>query len=589
MYSPLDRKTGNCKLQHQGKRFIRHFRPSNQQGEQELELEQEQKNQGVNCENCDNQYSSQPSHHSREYALYTLLSPSEQERTMSPHHVHNHTDAQNRRHNHTHDEYRSHSNHNKQWRPSLSSSASSTTSPTMQVVILGGSFTGLSVAVALSRDLPRQATQIILVEPKSYLEVRWQTIRAMFDDSTADHTTVPLSKVLGNTPTVTHVKACATEIGIDSVTLDDGYVIPFDVLMIATGAVHHKFSVLTPTEGVQRNMGGDGEDGDNLEKDNVVTKMKEDIGKDMEGMGEEVDKAMARRRKYLGEYGEFILSLETIIIEGGGPVGPELSIELATFSINRGKPVRIILTDTRSELAPSHNRSFNMKLEKKLSSLNIELFLNTELRPHPTSNNMYNLICNSSTKKIHADFVIHADNIVPVVPIFEDDATVGGRLRDGWIKTDANGRVLDTRGNIFAGGDCCDWIAKSGENTLSNRFIYAHNIRLTVEAFACMKPLAAIDGRLKKVNTERNVGGLGGLISANVGNGQGGGAGGGGRKSLDSNGIFGGNVWRDSSGNISRNVNVGRSGSGGAFGGFVLPWMKNRNGFLERAKKDIGW
>lgn len=68
-----------------------------------------------------------------------------------------------------------------------------------------------------------------------------------------------------------------------------------------------------------------------------------------------------------------------------------------------------------------------------------------------------------------------------------------------------------------------------------------------------MKHLASIDIILMEVNTEGKFGALGGLISINVGNGQGNGkeegAGGGGRKIIKCYGIFIGSVWLDTCAN----------------------------------------
>lgn len=381
----------------------------------------------------------------------------------------------------------------------------------MHVVIIGGSFSGLSVAVTLARDPPRHDIAITLVEPKAYLEIRWETIRAMFDETVAQNCLVSLSKIIAGLPKpVHHVRARAIAIGIDRVELDDGLSLPFDVLLMATGAVN-KFSVLTPHM-------APGATSDAAEDD-----------------------AMAARRKQLRETGEAILSADSILVIGGGPIGTELAAEAASYAQRRGRKLQITLVDARDNLVPTHPRSVGSKLEKRLTALGVDVILGERV----TQLNDGTWRADRTSRILSPEVVLLANGIAPSAPdLFGDNKAA---VRDGWVRTDAFGRVLDTRGNIFAAGDCCDWKTKSGENTLSNRNVYAHNIRVSVDAFATMKPLAAIDGRLRRVSTERNL-------------------------SIVTSGPRGG-VAALSVGSIS----------------LPLPWMKNRTMFLDKAKKEIGW
>lgn len=378
----------------------------------------------------------------------------------------------------------------------------------MNVVILGGSFSGLSIGVTLSKTPSRRDLVITLVEPKPYLEVRWATIRSMFEESVSKGSTVALSKILSPHRTIRHVRARATSISIDSVLLDDGQLLYFDVLVVATGSVTG-MQALTPhlTPG---------------------THLKE-------------TEAIQARRRFLRDTGESILSAKSVLVIGGGPVGTELAADIAAYGKRRGRAIIVTLVDSKDRLIPGYSRSAGERLEEKLSALSVTVILNQ--RAEMLEDGTWAL--KGSGKPLKADVVLHATGVGPSAPdIFGENAEC---IRDGWIRTDAYGRVFGTRGNIFAAGDCCDWKAKSGENTLSNRHVYAHNIRVTLEALIASRGLASVDSRLKRISTERSLA----VVTSGPKDG----------------------------------VAALPLGSLTLF----LPWMKNRGMFLSKAKKEIGW
>lgn len=339
-------------------------------------------------------------------------------------------------------------------------------SPVMHVVILGGSFSGLSVAVTLAKNPPKDRTRITLIEPKSYLEVRWATIRSMFDSSVCDASTVPLSKILSeHSATITHVRAVARSVALDTITLDDGRQLPYDVLLVSTGAVTN-FSPLTPhlTPGTDLPYG----------------------------------EALVQRRKFLKETGDSILDASSILVIGGGPVGTEIAADMASYAMKRGRELKVTLVDANDKLMPGYPRSIAQKLREKLSVLNVRVILGHHAVPHIVDDEVQYWKLKETGKKLDADFAVTATGVKPCTTnLFGDNSE---STRDGWVKTDRFGRVIGWRGDVFAAGDCCDWSAKSGENTLANRNVYAHNIRLTVEAIANNRALASIDSRLKRVS-----------------------------------------------------------------------------------------
>lgn len=379
----------------------------------------------------------------------------------------------------------------------------------VNVVILGGSFTGLSVAVTLAKNPPRDASIITIVEPKSYLEVRWATIRSLFDEETCNNSTISLSKILSSHPMIRHVRARATAVEMDAVRLDDNRSLLYDVLLVATGAIH-SFSVLTP----HLSPGTLLPPGDALES----------------------------RRRFLKETGDAILKCRSITVIGGGPVGTELAADIAAYGRSRGRIVHVTLVDNKDKLMPDYPRSVSQKLREKLLKLDVRLILGQ--RAEQCEDGSWILV--ESGEKLDGEMTIKTTGVAPSAKgIFSSDSV---SVRDGWVRTDRFGRVVGCRGDVFAGGDCCDWSAKSGENTLANRNALSHNLRLTAEAIANCRALASIDSRLKRVSVSHRPPAI--VASAP------------------------------------------RDGENGSPFAALSPswwWMKNRGIMLAKAQKEVGW
>lgn len=379
----------------------------------------------------------------------------------------------------------------------------------VNIVILGGSFTGLSVAVTLAKNPPRDASVITIVEPKSYLEVRWATIRSLFDEETCNNSTISLSKILSSHPMIRHVRARAVAVEMDAVRLDDNRNLPYDVLLVATGAVH-SFTVLTP----HLSPGTLLPPGDALES----------------------------RRRFLRETGDSILKCRAITVIGGGPVGTELAADIAAYGRARGRIIHVTLIDNKDKLMPDYPRSVSQKLREKLVKLDVRLILGQ--RAEECDDGSW--VLTESGEKLDGDMIIKTTGVAPSAKgIFGADSV---SVRDGWVRTDRFGRVNGCRGDVFAGGDCCDWSAKSGENTLANRNALAHNLRLTAEAIANCRALASIDSRLKRVSISHRPPAI--VASAP------------------------------------------RDGENGSPFAALSPswwWMKNRGIMLAKAQKEIGW
>lgn len=366
----------------------------------------------------------------------------------------------------------------------------------MRVVIIGGGLAGLSVLTTLARGGSKQYDlQLTLVEPKTYLEIRWASIRAMFDEAIAKAATIPLTQILAPHANATHVQARAIRIEVDDVQLDNGQSVGYDVCLVATGAETSE-TILTPHLATQDNVDEEGMDdeGDGDEEEKEKGKEEERRkGKKREDMTGHMPLSIEERREQLRAYGSALTAAESVLVVGGGPIGAELAADVAAYGQRSGRSPLVTLVQAGSTLVPAFAGRTGSALRQRLSELSVNVHVGqrarrqedgswvTESNPHDTLN---------------SDAVFVATGVTPATrSLFSADAYAA--VRDGWVRTDHYGRVPGFKGRVFAHGDCCDAEPKSGVATLSNRKVFANNIRATLDAiYAGVQP-AAVEGRLK--------------------------------------------------------------------------------------------
>ncbi|KAJ8605440.1 hypothetical protein CTAYLR_003324 [Chrysophaeum taylorii] len=95
------------------------------------------------------------------------------------------------------------------------------------VVVLGGSFAGLQVALELSGRV-----EVVLVDPRDYWEFTPSIHTALCGDRDPSQLLTPLDGFLAK---VKFVQAAATRVGEKSVFLSNGQEVGFDFLVVATG------------------------------------------------------------------------------------------------------------------------------------------------------------------------------------------------------------------------------------------------------------------------------------------------------------------------------------------------------------------
>ncbi|KAG0448756.1 hypothetical protein HPP92_027658 [Vanilla planifolia] len=96
-----------------------------------------------------------------------------------------------------------------------------------KVVVIGGGIAGGTIAKALQPH-----ADVILIDPKEYLEIPWARLRSMVEPSFAERTLIKHSEYL---PDATVITSHATNITAHEVLTADGQAFSYDYLVIATG------------------------------------------------------------------------------------------------------------------------------------------------------------------------------------------------------------------------------------------------------------------------------------------------------------------------------------------------------------------
>ena len=224
------------------------------------------------------------------------------------------------------------------------------------VVILGAGFGGLTAARALSKDA--QVTLIDRHNFQTFLPLLYQVSTAGL---AADHVAYPIRGALRKTNvqfrmgTPKNLNSAANEL-----TLDDGFVIKYDHLVVAMGSTTADFGIA----GVKENALG------------------------MKTVGE----ALTIRSEVMRSYEEMCIQGNSekldIAIVGGGPTGVEMAGAFAELVrgplrsdyADAADRVRVSIIEAGPRLVPSFSESLSVKTQKDLEKLGVTVLTNTSVK-----------------------------------------------------------------------------------------------------------------------------------------------------------------------------------------------------------------
>ncbi|KAI0561977.1 Pyridine nucleotide-disulfide oxidoreductase [Gracilaria domingensis] len=332
----------------------------------------------------------------------------------------------------------------------------------MHVVVIGGGVAGLAAINALHAKVANDSTiSITLVEPKSFIEVTWAAIRAMFDRNMARNTVIPISDFLKKHPAVKHVKAKVKTLEKTAAVLDNSERLEFDVCLVAAGA------------------SSDVEFFDPLINPSV---------------SQPEAKSVKGRLAALEASGKSLLAAKSVLVVGGGAIGTEIASDIAGFAaLQRGPKPSVTLVHSKAHLVPEFNKTSAAKILRMLQDLGVTVYLNNKAVEKDGK-----WILESSGQQIETDTVIKAIGVRPQND-FMKSHLANALDEKGWITVDDNFRVPGTAGRIFAVGDCSNSSAKTGAIAMANKNVIATNIFKTICALKEKESLDSVGNLATKV------------------------------------------------------------------------------------------
>lgn len=309
-------------------------------------------------------------------------------------------------------------------------------------------------AISALRKVDKKFDQeIVLVEPKDFLELQWASYRSPFDEWVAEGSTIALEPFCDK-HRVKHIRSMVDQLKKDQAKLTDGTVLKFSVCLLAVGAS-------IPWEG----MGN--------------------------GLPKGYDGTRSGRLVQMKEWGQKLLNSEKVVIVGGGLIGSELAGDLAVYSKRAKKDTQVTLVHSGSHLVAEIREDSARMIEKKLKKLGVKVILNDK-----AIDKSGKLVLASTGTELEADEVVKVVGLTAINKFVEIEGALTER---GFLNTDEYFRVNGSDGKVFAFGDCCTTLDNAGRLLLDNGPSVAHNMISTHFGLVRDDNLKKADNGLKLV------------------------------------------------------------------------------------------
>ncbi|KAK2001676.1 FAD/NAD(P)-binding domain-containing protein [Colletotrichum falcatum] len=321
--------------------------------------------------------------------------------------------------------------------------------PLKNVVVLGGSYVGLSAVKELAATLP-VSHRILLVEPHSHFHHLFAFPRFSVLPKHEHKAFIPYTAVFADSPDSSRhkvIQARAYSLLPNSVVLDRDWQgateIPFDYLVITTGTQ-------LPPPGT-------------MQHDDKLSSI-----------------------KYLQSYQESVIKASSIVIVGGGAVGVQMATDLKEIYPAKD----ITLVHSRDYLMPLYHNKFHEVLKSRFDELGVKLITGTRAvfppidLPHDDAKVVLKL---NDGRELVADLVIPATGQKPNSGFVQTLQPSGGEPllnpSNGFIKVLPTLQFKDPAyPNLFAAGDIADTGAhKAARPGMAQAQVAARNIIAMIE------------------------------------------------------------------------------------------------------------
>lgn len=246
------------------------------------------------------------------------------------------------------------------------SGTSASSDRTRNIVILGASFSGHHAARLLVSCLPpRSSYRVVVIEPNSHFQFTWVLPRYCVAKGHEHKAFIPYGGyATGPEGALTWIKGRAERISQEAITIDNGEEIPYDFVLIATGA-----SVSSLPSRVNRTEKADG-------------------------------------MKLLQDMQDRIEVARTVVVVGGGAAG----VEVATDAKSLYPDKSIVLVHPRKSVMHRFGTGLQDKAKEGLEKVGVELILQDRVIEEAEGR-----IKLKSGKTIYADYVVSTIKALNVV------------------------------------------------------------------------------------------------------------------------------------------------------------------------------
>eukprot|EP00092_Neocalanus_flemingeri_P015668 GFUD01016959.1.p1 GENE.GFUD01016959.1~~GFUD01016959.1.p1 ORF type:complete len:376 (+),score=91.40 GFUD01016959.1:233-1360(+) len=294
----------------------------------------------------------------------------------------------------------------------------------LHVVIVGGGYAGLQVAV----DLRKAGVKFTIIDPKEYFHHCVGALRAAVNPEYAVKTAIPLKDAFGESFIQGSVESLDME--EKKVTLEGGKEVVFTHCVIAVGS-------LGPVPARTQKL------------------------------------AISDLLEECKEIGEVIAAAENIVIVGGGPVGVEMAGEITDKY--KAKGVTIVSSSDKL-ICPDFNDKFNSSINSLVEGAGVKVIHGrvTNL-PQLVANQIIHQTVTVGDQEIEADLVLSCVGLPPNKTMIEKLVSADSIDENHRIKVN---EYLEVEGHpsMFAIGDCCNtpehkmaaFAGKHGELVASN-------------------------------------------------------------------------------------------------------------------------
>ena len=310
----------------------------------------------------------------------------------------------------------------------------------MKVLVVGGGVAGLTACTSIRKF--DKHVEIVLVEPKEYMEVHWCSYRSVFDESVAANSLFNIGK-WAVPKSIKHIREKVMDLKEDHAILSNRETVEFNICVIATGAIA-KWSALGrgPPHSPQQ-------------------------GK------------ISSRLKKLKEEGAKLLNADSVLIVGGGLIGVETAGDLASYAQKAGKSIKITLVHSGEDLIPEYTPRAATMVKNKLENLGVKVILNDKAIEHDDK-----WVLDSNGQELDASEVIKTTGIFSCAPQCIKSPQLKSKFLDkkGWIQVDDYFRVKGLEQKFFAIGDCCDLLPNAASQVVGNLATIGKNITVILDA-----------------------------------------------------------------------------------------------------------